>query len=491
MNIPELGIGIIYFSGFKNVIESNEDLIDLIEIEPQTFWLKGRASEDSYVFNEEELNYLESLPQNKLFHGVGFPVGSSMPIDTNHIAYLQEMMRRLNPVWLSEHLSFNNIRINNQIHNTNFLLPPLQTIEGINVASKTIREYSSHFNLPFVFETGVNYLSPYPFELEDGSFINAVAQESDSHILLDIHNLLANQKNGRQNIRELIRQIDPERIIQIHLAGGFEYNGYYLDAHSNVSDHELMGLYDDIVQELPNLKAVTFEMLPEYLNFVPEKAIRTQLEKMRSIWDKRGARKKLRTGFQQPLSNAQVEYIPSVKNWEATLGSIALEKQAQVNTDGQLEELLLKDEGTKIIISLIKKFKSSLIVSSMKLTCRYILLKYGLEKLESLFADFWMSSQSLLFASENGIEFGSYLVRKFDDLEDDLTLLDLIVYELNSLKTLTDGQVREVFISFNPEDMIRSLSNKKIPEILEQGSYCITIEPELQETESVSLVMHT
>ena len=40
MSIPESGVGIIYFSGFEQILESNPDLIQVIEIEPQTFWYR-------------------------------------------------------------------------------------------------------------------------------------------------------------------------------------------------------------------------------------------------------------------------------------------------------------------------------------------------------------------------------------------------------------------------------------------------------------------
>lgn len=209
VNLPEIGIGIIYFSGFQNVIESNYDLIDLIEIEPQTFWLKHGPKLDSFIFNEEEINYLQSIDKPKLLHGVGYPVAGSLPINTNHIPYLKEMITRLNPIWLSEHLSFNNIKLQGDFNNTNFLLPPLQTPEGVNIATKNIKEYSSYFNIPFVFETGVNYLQPYGFELDDGYFVNTIAELSDSYILLDIHNLYANQKNGRQPVLDFVNQINP------------------------------------------------------------------------------------------------------------------------------------------------------------------------------------------------------------------------------------------------------------------------------------------
>lgn len=42
----------------------------------------------------------------------------------------------------------------------------------------------------------------------------------------------------------------------MHLAGGEEYNGYWLDAHNGVVQPELMEIARQV---LPNLRAVIFE----------------------------------------------------------------------------------------------------------------------------------------------------------------------------------------------------------------------------------------
>lgn len=488
--IPELGIGIIYFSGFKNVIESNFNLIDLVEIEPQTFWLKNGSKLDSFIFNEKEIDYLQTIDKPKVFHGVGYPVASSLPVNTNHIPYLKDMMSRLNPIWLSEHLSFNNIKLQQEIYNTNFLLPPLQTLEGIHIAAKNIKEYSAKFNIPFAFETGVNYLKTHDFELDDGAFINTIAEHSDSYILLDIHNLFANQLNGRQPILEFINQINPNRIIQIHLAGGFTYQDYYLDAHSGISNEEVFSIVEKIVRMLPNLKAITFEMSPVYLNSVSENDITKQLERMRSIWDKRGAKIPTRsTTSLLAAKNKAGKFIPTVQEWEKALGSLAIRK-SNAFTNGKLGKELAGDKGLKIIQELVNKFRSSALVSSMKLTCRYLMLTYGLDYVNTLFEEFWQVSKPMLFPTDNGLAFGAYLTNSLN--ADDSVLLDLVKYETASLKTLMDNKERVINITFNPTDMVASLAEGKLPENLEPGNYEITIEATNRiEKEQISSVYHT
>lgn len=486
MNIPELGVGIIYFPGFENVLASNPDLIQVIEIEPQNFWYRYKSGLDSFIYDVEKVRYLKSLNKPILFHGVGYPIGGTIPPDPIHLPCLQKMMTELQPVWMSEHLSFNSIIMDGALYNTNFLLPPLQTQEGIERISNTIKTYANNFQIPFAFETGTSYLSPKKFELDDGYFVNQLALRSESYILFDVHNVLANHKNGRQSIYDFLNQIAHEKIIHLHIAGGFYFKNYYLDAHSNVSSDEMLEVVQKVVEILPNLKAISFEMGADYLNFVPETAIRTQLEKMNKIWERRGKKlqKKSTTHSQKPVTTK----APTMEEWEQQVGRLALGRKIVPATS--LTNELATDKGFDIIKDLIEKFKGSAVVSSLKLTCRYIMLQYGVDELNKLLRLYWSNDIPKLFASDNGIDFSDFLLKQKKIKNDDL-LPDLIAYEKKSMLTLLDQTQREVEISFNPNELITSLADFKLPESLTRGNFIISIMPEEKYTENVNTVYHS
>ena len=77
-----------------------------------------------------------------------------------------------------------------------------------------------------------DYLRPRPGELGDGEFFAAVAEQADCGILLDLHNLWCNERDGRQPVRDVLAELRLERVWEVHLAGGEELVGYLLDAHS-------------------------------------------------------------------------------------------------------------------------------------------------------------------------------------------------------------------------------------------------------------------
>lgn len=486
MNIPETGVGIIYFSGFEETIAANPELIQVIEIEPQTFWYRLQNGLAAYAYDEASVQYLSDLQKPILFHGVGYPIAGSITPDTIHLDCLRQMMDRLRPVSMSEHLSFNTLTIDEELYNTNFLLPPLQTQKGIATAVAGIKAYKANFDIPFLFETGVNYLSPLPFEIKDGYFVNAIAEQADCHILLDIHNILANEKNGRQPVRDYVKQLSHERVTQIHLAGGFYFNGYYLDAHSGPSSDEVIELFEMIVKQLPNLKAITFEMLPEYITMFAPKDITRQLEMMNSIWDKRGSAFK-KSQPANPFIPAITD-APSVTEWENTLGLLAINRPLQYHSP--LADMLMKDKGLGIIRDLIEKFKGSLLVSSLKLSCRYLMLTLGMDNFNTLLRAFWQTAAPKLFASDNGSDFAQYLLQQ-EYITGDLILVDLIRYEYASLQSFTENRVVTLEMSYHPLQMIEALQQRHIPVFTSDENYLIDITPDEGIVDQVKTVFHS
>src|ERR1700712_4399566 len=124
--LPEAGVGMIYLPAVESLMESQLHLLDVIELEPQTLWYNKDALCDSFNFNIEQTKKLQEYPCNKLFHSVGFPVGGTVLPSVADLTLLREHTKKLKPLWISEHLSFNMIEENSKKINTNFLLPPAQ-----------------------------------------------------------------------------------------------------------------------------------------------------------------------------------------------------------------------------------------------------------------------------------------------------------------------------------------------------------------------------
>ena len=78
--------------------------------------------------------------------------------------------------------------------------------------------------------------------MPDGAFAAQVAEAADCGIVLDLHNLLCNERNGRQWVEGFLAAIPPHRVWEIHVAGGKSQRGFWLDAHSGLVEPDLIAI---------------------------------------------------------------------------------------------------------------------------------------------------------------------------------------------------------------------------------------------------------
>ena len=69
----------------------------------------------------------------------------------------------------------------------------------------------------------------------------------------------------------------------MHLAGGFETGGFYLDAHVGAIDPELLELAARVVPTLPNVRAVIYEAVPASLAAQGADGLRRVLTELHAI----------------------------------------------------------------------------------------------------------------------------------------------------------------------------------------------------------------
>ncbi|MEO6980859.1 MAG: DUF692 family multinuclear iron-containing protein, partial [Mucilaginibacter sp.] len=288
----------------------------------------------------------------------------------------------------------------------------------------------------------------------DGLFVNRVAEEADCHILLDLHNLLVNQRNGRQTVKEFLSHLDYERVIELHVANGIYYKDYYLDAHSGASDDELLGILEDVVGKLPNLKALMFEITPDYFMKVPEAEIRGQLIKMRRIWDKKGHH--FKKHVPDRAEGKTFDESISVNEWEHTVGSIILGRKPE----GLLANELLRDKGVAIVKDLVFHFRASLLISMFKLTTRLLRLSVGEEVFNIYVEDFFSSVFPELLPVILAEQFSAYITANRFKVPH---LAQIMEYELATIRTAIDKQTRHVNFNFDPLPVMAALEKAELP----------------------------
>jgi uncharacterized protein (UPF0276 family) len=456
--LPQLGVGITYSPELDEILQS--DLVDYIEIEPQTLWIKRG---DNYEMPTEVIQHLNDISKKKLVHSVGIPVGGVFRGDKQHIDLLAETITTFQSPWASEHLGFNRTAE----FFTGFFLPPLQTTKGVSQAVQGIQFLQDQLPVPFAVETGVNYLRPRKGEISDGEFVSQVIGQADCGLLLDLQNLYTNELNGRQSIEDFLKDIPLHRIVEIHLAGGFEMDGFWLDAHSGIMPDRLIKIAEDVVAELPCLKAITYEILPSYLPIIGLGKLEEQLQIIKDIWNKR--RKSSYPQTSTKSSNLQEKIELETLNcttWERELGLMVIGRPP-------LNKVLIQEPGIELIQKLVKEFRASMLVTSLRLTYRLLALSLGHDVVKVIFESFWRAFPPCQFASDEALNFAKFL------RETDLALPNLsevLLFEESTLRTLLDGQTRIVPFEYDPFPLLNALSVGKLENLQRQkGNYEIEL----------------
>ncbi|WP_108809271.1 DUF692 domain-containing protein [Aquimarina spinulae] len=467
--LPQLGVGIIYSPTVANINFPN-GLIDTFEVEPQTLCI--RDENDNLKVPTEVFEEIDKLPYHKLVHSIGAPVGGSLLPKNDQLELIKYTTTLFDSPWVTEHLSFNATTE----FNTGFFLPPCQTKKGLELAIRNIKYLQDKIGKPIAIETGVNYLKPNSHEMNDGSFVAELCRETGCGILLDIHNIFANQLNGRQSITDFLKEIPLEHVVEMHIAGGTELNNLWMDSHSGPIDKRLLAITKEILPDLTNLKAVTYEIFDSYIPVVGDALIISEMEKVRELWENRKEQYHILEEEKLPKTVCNIQKLNQEFDpitWENMLGNHVIGRVDEHN-------VLKNEERIKIYQKLIKEFRASMVARIFKLTTRYMMLVLGMEVFAAILNDFWKHYPPEQLSYKEAKNFAAYLIHK----DYKLPWLDrLLNYEVAVLDTLMDETLRVVVFDADPTPMFNALSQGKLPEkIGELGDYEVEITPETSTT---------
>jgi uncharacterized protein (UPF0276 family) len=440
-------VGVIYSSALEPLLEGHPELVDVLEVEPQTTWIETGDPDEPFLLRDDVLDHMAALPGRKLVHSVGTPVGGSVRANAAQMPLLRRTIEKLESPWASEHLSFN---LTPDFF-TGFFLPPRQTEAGLAAYVEAIHDLRAGLGVPMAFETGVSYLRPRTDEIPDGEFAAAVADDADCGILLDLHNAYCNALNGREPVERFLAELPLERVWELHLAGGFELESFWLDAHSGAIPEPLERICRELVPALPNLKAIVFELFSSFLPHFGLDATRRELERVHELWalrspaiDSASARRGRRP------AGAIAGIGPA--DWELAVGGAAIGRPV----DTELGRELAGDPGIRLVQGLVKEFRGSMVVTVYRLTCRLLTLALGPDIFRALLEDFWSKEAPHQYAGTEADAFADYL------LERDLRIPQMhsiLAFERAALQTMRDGRPRVVRFGVDPLPMLRALAD--------------------------------
>lgn len=458
----DLGVGLVYSSALHAVFEAGADTVAVLELEPQTLWEKiADAGGLHYQINEAALARVASLPQAKLVHSVGHPVGGMSEDPLEHMPLLRRTVDVLDPAWVSEHLSFNRIRRMTNTEEAGFLLPPRQSIASVRIAVRNIARFGNALRRPLAFETGVNYLRQRDDELDDGDFFGAVSTGAQCGILLDLHNLWCNEINGRARVIDVLKRIPLDQVWEVHLAGGMSHSGYYLDAHSDAIPSALLDIAAEVIPRLSNLGALIFEILPEHVPRIGIDGVERQLEELRSLWSLKPAREVRPSCLHQAATIAPLEPddLTEIEAWETSLIDAI---RGRNNIDHRFGNLA-DDPGLTVLRELVNNVRSAHLARMLRYTLLSLLAGLGKRETHSLLAAYFDTQAPDAFAGIEADHFAHFL-REHDEVLTQVPYLQsILIFEHALVRAAIYGIAAEIEWNADPALIFDALDAGHLP----------------------------
>jgi uncharacterized protein (UPF0276 family) len=203
-------------------------------------------SENYMVPGGKPLAMLDRIRQNHpmAMHGVSMSIGSIDGPSDDYLRDLKALIRRVDPLWVSDHLCWTGVHGRN-LHD---LFPLPYTEETVLHVARNVRRVQDVLERPLVLENVSSYVSFQADTLKEWEFVTAVAEESDSLILLDINNIYVSSVNHGFDALQYLRGIPRHRVQQIHLAGHSDHGDHIIDTHDHPVAGPVWSLYVEALQ---------------------------------------------------------------------------------------------------------------------------------------------------------------------------------------------------------------------------------------------------
>ncbi|WP_284614327.1 DUF692 domain-containing protein [Aquabacterium humicola] len=205
-----------------------------VEVHSENFFGDGGAA--LAVLDEGRAAYPVSL------HGVGLSLGSAAGLDPWHLDRLARLVKRIDPVRVSDHASFARApRAPGQpVLHANDLLPAAFTPASLAIMAANVQRVQDRLQRPILVENLSAYLRWADDSLAEADFFNRLARRTGCGLLLDVNNLVVNALNaGTDPLRttsEVIDALDAGIVGEIHLAGHAELGDIVIDDHGSRVD---------------------------------------------------------------------------------------------------------------------------------------------------------------------------------------------------------------------------------------------------------------
>ena len=180
-------------------------------------------------------------------HGVSACLGGEE--DLEHTRLLVELVRDLDPPWVSDHLCWTGTA-HARAHD---LLPLPYTEEVLAHVVERAKKLQDQLERPLAIENVSSYATWKASEMSEWEFLGRVVEEADCALLLDVNNVFVSSENHGFDPVAYIDAVPADRVVQIHLAGHSVLETHRLDTHDHPVSDEVWALYQHAIRRLGSI----------------------------------------------------------------------------------------------------------------------------------------------------------------------------------------------------------------------------------------------
>ena len=159
-------------------------------------------------------------------HGLSLSIGGPSPLDETFLHRLKRFLDRHDIRCYSEHLSY--CTDDGHLYD---LMPIPFTEDAVRYVAQRVRRVQDILERRIALEN-VSYYAAPGAEMDELEFVNAVLEEADCDLLLDVNNIYVNSVNHGYEPLDFLEGLPGQRIAYGHVAGHFdEAEDLLVDTH--------------------------------------------------------------------------------------------------------------------------------------------------------------------------------------------------------------------------------------------------------------------
>jgi len=187
----------------------------VLETRPDVAWLEAHT--ENYMGGGPCIRTLEAIRRDYplSLHGVGLSLGSAEGLDAAHLERIREVVHRIEPGLVSEHLSWSVVGATYIAD----LLPLPMTDEALDLVCRHVDQTHAFLQRRILVENPSSYLRYRHSTIAEWDFLAAVARRTGCGILCDVNNIYVSACNHGWDASTYLAALPSHAIGEIHLAG--------------------------------------------------------------------------------------------------------------------------------------------------------------------------------------------------------------------------------------------------------------------------------